>query len=199
MHGERLDVLLIRDVVGENALADRLGKDESLETVTGLLDGLVTLKDELVGQQGVINRETDLAGKAEELVTVLVADVATHVSKGDRPGHVDADGVTVTERGEGSKLEGGGDRVAVGNDTVKADLVKVGRLEVEHALDGVTADLVGTLLELLGTGASGVTAVGGVDKVLTVLGEQTPGVLVSAVENLISSAVPLRSGRWGGF
>lgn len=98
VHGERLDVLLIRDVVGENALADRLGKDESLETVTGLLDGLVTLKDELVGQQGVINRETDLAGKAEELVTVLVADVATHVSKGDRPGHVDADGVTVTER-----------------------------------------------------------------------------------------------------
>ena len=181
---ERLDKLVLRDVVGEDTLAEGLGKDESLETVTSLLNGLVTLENELVSEQGVVDRETDLTGEAEELITVLVADVATHVCQGDGPGHVDGDGVTVTERREGSKLKGGGDGVTVGNDTVKTDLVKVRRLEVEHSLDGVAADGVGSLLELLGTRASGVTAVSGVDEVLAVLDEQAPGVLVSAVENL---------------
>ena len=182
--GERLDELLLRDVVGENALAQWLGENESLETVTCLLNGLVSLEDELVGEQGVVNRETDRHSKTEPLITVLVAYVTTHVCQSDGPGHVDGDGVTVTERREGSKLKGRRDRVAVGNNTVETDLVKVRRLEVEHALDSVTADGVGSLLELLGIRARGVAAVSGVDEVLAVLDEHAPGVLVSAVEDL---------------
>jgi len=92
--------------------------------------------------------------------------------------------VTVTERGEGSELEGRGDRMTIGNDSVKTNLVKVRRLEVKHSLNSISADLISSLLKLLSTNTGSVAAVSSVDKVLTVLNEQTPGVLVSAVKNL---------------
>ncbi|KAI3493227.1 hypothetical protein L1887_42067 [Cichorium endivia] len=182
--GERLDKLVLGDVVGEDARAERLGEHKALQAVARLLDRLVGLAHQLVRQQGVVHRQTHLARQAEPLVAVLVANVAAHVRERHGPRHVDADSVAVAQRREGRKLERRRDRVTVGDHTVQANLVQVGRLEVEHALDGVAADLVGGCLELLGTRSRGVAAVGGVDEVLAVLGEQVPRVLVRAVEDL---------------
>lgn len=92
--------------------------------------------------------------------------------------------MTVAERREGSELEGGGDGVTIGDDSVKTNLVKVRRLEIEHSLDSIPADLISSLLKLLSTNTGSVAAVSSVDKVLTVLNKQTPGVLVSAVQDL---------------
>lgn len=193
--GERLDELLLRDVVGENALSQWLGENESLETVTCLLNGLVSLENELVGEQGVVNRETDRHSKTEPLITVLVAYVTTHVCQSDGPGHVDGDGVTVTERREGSKLKGRRDRVAVGNNTVETDLVKVRGLELKHLVDTGPVDPVGSILDLL-LSTVGV-AESGVDELLGVLVEKVECGQVSTAGDLdqLCEAVPDLRGR----
>lgn len=86
-----------------------------------------------------------------------------------------ADGVAVSEGDAGLKLVGWRPGVAKGNDSVEAELVEVGRLELEHGLNTSVADL--------GTGRSNllaaVVAERGLDELLAVLDKQIPDGLVA--------------------
>jgi hypothetical protein len=55
----------------------------------------------------VIDREPDLDLEADHLVALLGGDVSSGVGKGGRVGHVNGDGVTVSERDLRGELEDG--------------------------------------------------------------------------------------------
>lgn len=66
--------------------------------------------------------------------------------------------------------------MTVGNDSVKTNLVKVGGLKLQHLVDTVTVDLVGSIADLLGSTITATEA--SRDELLTVLVEQVEGVKV---------------------
>ena len=86
-------------------------------------------------------------------------------------------------------------RVAVGNDTIEADLVEVRSLELQHLVDTGTVDGVGGLFDLLGSALS--TTEAGLDELLAVLVEKVKGWLVSTsgdLDQLCKSIADL--GNW---
>jgi len=66
--------------------------------------------------------------------------------------------------------------VAVGNDSVKTNLVEVGGLKLQHLVDTSAVDLVGSIANLLGSTITTTEASG--DELLTVLVQQVEGVEV---------------------
>lgn len=165
------------DVVQEQALAKlSVGDGESLLAVSSLLDGLGGVGNELLVKEVVVHGKTDGRDKSEPLVSLSVADELSRVSESDRVGHVDGDGVAVSERNSRSKLEGRRPGVTKGDDSVEAKLVQVGGFELEHGLDTSVADL--------GTGCNDVLAAllvseTGLDELLSVLDKQVPDSLVA--------------------
>lgn len=98
---EDLGELLVRDVVQEGALSElAVGNGEPLLSVSGLLDGSGRELQELGVELGVVDRESDLGGQGEPLVTHSVGEHASRVGEGDGVGHVDHDGVSVPCNGE---------------------------------------------------------------------------------------------------
>lgn len=80
--------------------------------------------------------------------------------------------------------------MAVGNDTVKTNLVEVGRLQPQHLVDSLTVDLVGGIPDLL-RGTIGTTEAG-VDELLTVSVQEVEGIQMGTGRNLdeLGKAVP---------
>lgn len=72
--------------------------------------------------------------------------------------------------------------MTVGNDTIQHDLVKIGRLQLEHLVDTSPTDPVRSLLQLR-TGIVG-PAEAGTDEVLAVLVEQIKSLPVGARRDL---------------
>ena len=66
--------------------------------------------------------------------------------------------------------------MAVGNDSVKTNLVEVGGLKLQHLVDTSAVDLVGSIANLLGSTITTTEASG--DELLTVLVQQVEGVEV---------------------
>ena len=124
----------------------------------------------------MVNAESDLGGQGEPLVSHSVGSESSRVSEGHGVGHVDHDGVSVSEgQGRGSQLAGGGPRVTEGNDTVEHQLVQVARLEPEHLLDSALADVITNVLQLL---VVVLESVSGLDELLSVLDQKVPDSLL---------------------
>lgn len=66
---------------------------------------------------------------------------AALVGESGAVGHVDGDGVAMTERSSWDKLVEGRPRVSISNYAVETDLVKVGTLEFEHLVNAFAIDL----------------------------------------------------------
>jgi len=141
-----------------------------------LLDGSGRELQKLGVELGVVNAESDLGGQGEPLVSHSVGSESSRVSEGHGVGHVDHDGVSVSEgKGRGSQLAGGGPRVTEGNDTVEHQLVQVARLEPEHLLDSALADVITNVLQLL---VVVLESVSGLDELLSVLDQKVPDSLL---------------------
>lgn len=176
--------LVIADVVQEDAGAERVGHSSAKLAVACLENGGGGLLENVFVKLWVVHAE---AGTGEEVKNALVlgiAEEAAHVGEGGTVGHVDGDGMTVAKRDLGNQLVHRGPalsrvsceslqmqlgylRVAVGDDTVKANFVKVWGLELQHLKDAVAIDVIGGLTDFL----SGIVAAakGGADELLAVL------------------------------
>lgn len=87
-------------------------------------------------------------------------------------------------------------RVAVGNDSVKTNLVEVGGLKLQHLVDTVAVDLVGSITNLLRSTVT--TTEASRDELLTVLVEQVEGVEVSTggdLDQLCETVADLSIGK----
>lgn len=97
---------LVGDIVQEGAFAElALWHDESLLAVSSLLDGLGGNDDEVIIEALVVDGKTDRGDEVEVFVSLSVREHASLVAQGNRVGHVDVDGVTVTKRDLGSQFE----------------------------------------------------------------------------------------------
>lgn len=86
---EDLVQLLVGDVVEEDALAElAVGNSEALLAVSGLLDRLGGLGEELLGEQRVVHGQTDRRHEAEPLVPLGVVEHASGVGERNRVRHV---------------------------------------------------------------------------------------------------------------
>jgi hypothetical protein len=144
--------------------------------MTHLLDGSGRELQELGVELRVVNAESDLGGQGEPLVSHGVGGESSRVSEGHGVGHVDHDGVSVSEgKGRGSQLASGGPRVTKGNDTVEHQLVQVARLEPEHLLDSALADVITNVLQLLVVVLESVSSL---NELLSVLDQKVPNSLL---------------------
>jgi hypothetical protein len=124
----------------------------------------------------VVHRETSAGEEVQETSVLLGRKKATNVGESGRVGHVNRDGMTVAEGSLRDKLVKRRPGVAVGNDTVKHDLVEVRCLKLEHLVDTSTANLVSNLLDLRRSIVRSTEA--GVNELLAVLLEKVVSVLV---------------------
>lgn len=122
--------LFAGDVIREDALSQRLGEHETLQTVTRLHDSLDGSLEQFFVEHFVVDAQAHGCSQVEPLIPLGGGDVTARVGDGDGVGHVDVDGVAVTERREGRELESGGNTVTTCDHTVKPDLVEVWRLEL---------------------------------------------------------------------
>jgi hypothetical protein len=207
--------LLLADVVDERAGAEGVGDSSAELAVAGLEDGLGGLLEDVLVEVVVVHGQTTTGEESVDALHLLLGEQAVNVGQGRRVGHVDGDGVTVTEgNGRGKLVKRRPSvrimlvvvvkvvkmdrhlRVTVGNDTVETDLVKVRGLELEHLVDTSPVDLVGSLLDLL-LGTIGV-AESGVDELLSIFVEKIKCGQVSTAGDLdqLCETVPdLRSGK----
>ena len=98
---------------------------------------------------------------------ILTVEETTNVGKSCRVGHVNGDGMAVTQGRVRDKLMEGRPsvawvsfvisqgcvlypRVAISDDSVQHDLMQVGSLKPQHLINAGTADLVGRLPDLFG-------------------------------------------------
>lgn len=217
-----LDELLVRlqdstelvdgDVVEEDAFAELAVWDgKSLLAISGFpgshqrklevdsselghsLDSLGSNADELVVKRLVVHGQTNGRDQTEPLVSLGIVEDASGVSQGDRVGHVDGDGMTVSQGYSWGQLEGWRPGVTESDHSVETQLVQVGRFELrnsvslirfraedrthlEHDLNTLVADLLtrssDVLTALLVTEA-------GLDQLLAVLDEEVPNALLS--------------------
>jgi hypothetical protein len=78
----------------------------------------------------VVDGESDSGSQTEPLVTLSIVQHPSGMSEGDGVGHVDHNGVSVSERDLGLELTDGRPRVTESNDTIKHELVQVSRLQL---------------------------------------------------------------------
>jgi hypothetical protein len=174
---ESSDHIVVADVVEENAVSHRIDRDSSAElAVAGLQDGCGGLLEESGIELRVVHGETGAGEEVQETGVLLGGEKATNMGESSRVGHVNGDSVTVAERSLRDKLVKRRPGMAVGNDTVKHDLVKVRCLKLEHLVDTSTANLVSNLLDLRRSIVRSTEA--GVNELLAVLLEKIVSVLV---------------------
>ena len=96
------------DIVEEDAFTKvSIGDGETLLAITGLLDGFGSDGNKLLVERWVIDGKSDRGDELEPLVSLGIVEDASGVGEGDRVGHVDHDGVTVSQGDTGSELQGG--------------------------------------------------------------------------------------------
>ena len=117
-------------IVNEVRGSDGLGDNKALLAVSGLEDSLGTGLEEVLVEKLVVHGKTNSAEEPEDLVSLSLGDVAAGPGQSGGVGHIDRDGVSVTKRNVGLQLESWRPGVAECNDTVKTDLVQVGRLKL---------------------------------------------------------------------
>jgi hypothetical protein len=74
------------------------------KVLTDLEDGLGGFVKNVLGEVVIIHGQTNTREEVKKSLVLLVAEEASHVGKSGRVGHVDGDGVTVTERRVGDQL-----------------------------------------------------------------------------------------------
>lgn len=93
--------LLGRDVVQEHAGTDRVGHGSTEQTVTSLQDSLGGLVEHVLVEQLVVHGQTSPGEQVQQPPVLLVAEETALVCQCRRVGHVDGDGMSVTERNLG--------------------------------------------------------------------------------------------------
>ena len=82
------------------------------------LDSLCGDSNQLVVKLVVIHRKSNRRNESEPLIPLLIADHLSAVGKSDRVGHVNGDGVSVSEGDDRCEFECGGPSVSECDDSV---------------------------------------------------------------------------------
>lgn len=92
------------DVVQEDARTERARNSGTELSVTSLEDSLGGLVKDVLGEVLIVHGQTNTREEVQQSLVVLVAEDTSKVGEGGRVGHVNGDGVTVTERRVGDQL-----------------------------------------------------------------------------------------------
>jgi hypothetical protein len=111
--------LLLADVVDERAGAKGVGDSGAELAVAGLEDGLGGFVEDVLVEVVVVHGQTATGEESVDALHLLVGKQAMDVGQGGGVGHVDGDGVTVTERNLGGKLVERGPAVRIALVVVK--------------------------------------------------------------------------------
>jgi hypothetical protein len=99
--------LLLANVVDERAGAERVGNGSAKLAIAGLEDGLGGLLEDVLVEVVVVHGQTATREESVNALHLLLGKQAVDVGQGRGVGHVDGDGVTVTEgNGRGELVKG---------------------------------------------------------------------------------------------
>ncbi len=142
--------LFLADVVQEYALAyGRTWHGGAKKSISGHENRRGGLLEHVLVEELVVHAEASTGEEIQEAAVLLVAKNATRVCQSGRERHVDAGCMPVAKWFLRNELMKWRPSVAISNDTIETDLMKIRSLKLEHDMDSILIDLVGCLNQLL--------------------------------------------------